>query len=332
MGKLFNVTVIVIEILVLMFVMCRLIMELTKFSHKIKVNAKSDPEQTHLYLSVFYTSGFVSLLFIVFDFYLKPKIYLIPEYVSRQIGFNESVILFMKWSFEIVIALGGAITGLRLYNIMDPLRLAHHKCLPSVGVGIIFCLNSACIFFLAYLISLNIVPIVLLVLLHPLRILSVTSILVSNFVINLLGHTLFIFPLLTSDKTQTLNRRWWSFQYSFIYLGLTAASFLSVFLGFILTVSEQLSDHPGFTQTLATFSSSICIGFITYVYKVKPFNVVPNAKDSGPDAKQPDNTCNNPADKGLDVEMSSKKAAEATERENAPLLAPVEIEIEQNDT
>lgn len=321
-----------IEVLVLSFVMIRLIVELTKFSHKIKVNGENDPEQMHLYLSVFYTSGISILPFIAYDLYSRPIFFLIPTYVSQtEIGLNEGLIRFIQCIFEIGIFLAGALIGLFSYNKMDPLHLPHHKRIPRAVMVIVFCFNGICIFYFGYLLSQNILPIVLLALVYPLKIFFWTVIILSSFVSNLMAATLNTFPLLTSDIKQIHYRLCWTFRNSSIYFGLMALSLLLNFVGFTVSISEQLFNHPGLMQIIATVSSTLCVGCVTYVYKAKPFHM-PKSKESETNMKQSDrNTCINTAEKGLDIEESSTKAAEATGEENAPLLTKIEIETEPKD-
>ncbi len=313
--------------------MIRLTTELAKFNRNIKVIGKRDPERMHLYLAVFYMSGVVIIQFIAFDFYMTPKFFSITKYISLQTSLNENLTSIMQCIFETAIALFGAIVGLYLYFEMDPLHLPYHKPFPSVVVAIVFCFNGMCILFFGYLISQNIVPILLLILSYPLRILCWTITLSSAFVTYLLGYTIIAFPSLTSDKTQTSYRYSWTFRKSSIFFGLITVSYLTIFIGFTLVISEQMSDHPTFTQSVATISSSMCIGFITYVYRAKPFHF-PNMKESEANMKLLEsNKCTNTAEKERqDAEENSKKAAEATERENAPLLEQVEIDTEQKDT
>ena len=339
-GIIFNVMIIVMTVLVMIFVVQRLIMALAIFSHSIKVGEKSDLERTHLYLAIFYVSGIVLVQFIVFDFYWGPEWTSLPPHFPLQTSSDKffgvyATLRTVLFVFGIITALFGAFVGLCLYTLIKPLRLKHHKPFPLILIILLFSFNCFCIFFFAYIVSRNIVPIMLLAPLNPLNILSLTSINISQVAAIFLAYVLLVFPFITSNETQRYYRCSWSFQNgSFIFASFAATSML-IFYGTIWTSSTSLSYQSGFTQTFAAISASMCAAIFTYIYKTKPFHQHYNKETNAKEKQSADSNQAAERERMLTIQehsYSSKKPAENTEQENSPLLTQVEIEIDSKDT
>lgn len=202
-----------------------------------------------------------------------------------------------------------------MYILIEPLRLKHHKPFPLILIVLLFSFNCFCIFFFAYIVSRNIVPIMLLALLNPLKILSLTSINISQVAAIFLAYVLLVFPFITSNKTQRYYRCSWSFQNGSFIFASFAATLMLIFYGTIWTSSTSLSYQSSFTQTFAAISASMCAAIFTYIYKTKPFHQHHNKETNAKEKQSADSNQAAERERMLTIQehsYSSKKPAENT--------------------